>query len=175
MPTRLSRGLRILELLKQGVPVAPSRLSASMTVSRRTIFRDIANLKSLGYQIDFDPDAPGYFLTASETAKRPRNGTSASSADTGETCGTLYDPEEFIDLVMSLTEAIALRRTISIKVLVSSTGFSESSVVQPIELKFGVDGWLLKYRASKSDPLQCVGLEEAKFHFDPPSQSSQDD
>ncbi|KAA1260743.1 HTH domain protein [Rubripirellula obstinata] len=175
MTSRLSRGLRILELLKDGVPIDPSWLSDLMAVSRRTIFRDIASLKSLGYEIHFDPDAPGYYLDKNDPVKIHANGTSPPFVNAGETDVAACDPQKYAGLVSRLSEAIALRRAVSIKVRVSAMLFSESSIVLPIELTFGYSGWRLQYRASQDEPVQSVRLEEAKFHFDPTSQSSQDD
>ncbi|QDS93674.1 HTH domain protein [Roseimaritima multifibrata] len=63
MPSRLERILRILLMLQTRVPYDTIQLSQEMKVHRRTIFRDIAALRDLGVQIDFDIETACYTLS----------------------------------------------------------------------------------------------------------------
>lgn len=59
-PNRILRLLKIVSLLQLGQPVTAGVLSEECGVSRRTIFRDIDNLRSTGLKIFYDADAQCY-------------------------------------------------------------------------------------------------------------------
>jgi hypothetical protein len=54
MRNRFERIIAILKLLSSGVPYNPMQLAQETDVNRRTIFRDISTLKSLGIPLYFD-------------------------------------------------------------------------------------------------------------------------
>lgn len=59
MPTTSARALRILSILSGGAIIASSDLTATLQVAERTIRRDVATLRSLGYEIEATTGAGG--------------------------------------------------------------------------------------------------------------------
>lgn len=59
---RLRRLLRCLDVLQSGRTLSSASLAVECTVSRRTIFRDLAALQAAGVPIVYDNDRQGYYL-----------------------------------------------------------------------------------------------------------------
>jgi len=68
MASRLERVVQVMLLLQSGEQFNAIQLVERMGVHRRTIFRDIATLKSLGVPISYDPATSCYFIATSRTA-----------------------------------------------------------------------------------------------------------
>ena len=68
MTNRLERGLRIVLMLQSGKSYGAIHLANEFSVSRRTIFRDIAILRELGLPIEFDPQDTSYHLSPANVA-----------------------------------------------------------------------------------------------------------
>ena len=68
MNNRLERGLRILILLQSGRVYDAATLAAELNVTRRTIFRDIAQLKTLGVCIEYSQEKANYVVGVSDDA-----------------------------------------------------------------------------------------------------------
>lgn len=62
MTSRLERVIQVLLLLQSGVPYNALQIAERMGVHRRTIFRDVALLRSLGVPISYDMETARYSL-----------------------------------------------------------------------------------------------------------------
>lgn len=62
MANRVERMLRILLVLRSQRPYNAVQISAECDVHRRTVFRDIAALRTLGFALAFDPESACYSL-----------------------------------------------------------------------------------------------------------------
>lgn len=62
MSTQLERVIHLLSLLQSGIPYNAIQLAQELSVHRRTLFRDLAQLKSLGLPLGYDPVTARYWL-----------------------------------------------------------------------------------------------------------------
>ncbi|KAA5538824.1 helix-turn-helix domain-containing protein [Roseiconus nitratireducens] len=62
MRYRLDRALRILNLLQSGRGYDPVGLTVELNVNRRTVYRDIALLREMGINIEFDSQQASYVI-----------------------------------------------------------------------------------------------------------------
>lgn len=76
MTNRLERTIHLLRVLQSGVPYNTAQLSQELGVHRRTVFRDISALRSLGLPIEYDPDTSRYWM--STEMRLPFDGISAN-------------------------------------------------------------------------------------------------
>src|ERR1043165_3378007 len=61
---RITRLLRLLQMLQTGPGKNASSLAKACGVGRRTIFRDLQTLRDADVPLEFDPKAKRYFVTA---------------------------------------------------------------------------------------------------------------
>ncbi|MBI1345152.1 WYL domain-containing protein [bacterium] len=59
---RLRRLLHLVSLLQSGLPLNPDALAERLSISRRTVFRDLQELNSAGLTVLYDDQRQGYFL-----------------------------------------------------------------------------------------------------------------
>jgi predicted DNA-binding transcriptional regulator YafY len=69
MRNRFERVIAILKLLSSGVPYNPMQLAQETGANRRTIFRDISTLKSLGIPLYFDEVQGVYSLGETQSRR----------------------------------------------------------------------------------------------------------
>ena len=157
----------------------PSQLADSMDVTRRTVFRDIAALNDLGYEIQFDPLSQKYFHKppASLDSAPPPPSPSPPSADASSpqvsSCGIFggsVSDGGIPKWVQPLTRAIAEARSITISgkaCSASSEGDQADGprTIFPVELVFLPDGWHLRYRSDTNEELRCLPIAQSRFYF----------
>jgi predicted DNA-binding transcriptional regulator YafY len=64
MSSRLSRCLRIFTLLQSGERCNVDRLATELGVNRRTVFRDLAELRAAGIPICYDGQNRSYWMNS---------------------------------------------------------------------------------------------------------------
>ena len=161
MTNRLERGLEILERLKQGVPLAPTQLAKWMDVSRRTIFRDIAALRQLGFDIQFDTETSCYSYVDPANAD-PKSTTNSNSEQSYRSAFCF--PLDQLMQIDRMTQAINDQE--SITMICRGPEFENSeNLVVPERLSYCSQGWKLTVKCKATGVMRTIPLLDASYEF----------
>jgi predicted DNA-binding transcriptional regulator YafY len=183
MTQRLGRIVRIIVMLQAGVRCNALRIAAEAGVHRRTVFRDFAALRSLGFPVSFDAATGCYFL--------PRGSMPASDKGlaeflslfqddaTGGLAGTVHEEASqaqpnrsdeltqlvwqdllaseklFPELLAPLMSAVQSQHRVMV---VQSRGAANERQItlQVNELTFGQSGWSLHGTGESGEPVHLA-------------------
>lgn len=150
MTTRLERGLQILSILESQGSYNAHQLASKMGVTRRTIFRDIALLRQLGWPVHFDADSSAYTLHSGHSGAGQPTGLSESDRSrkfpSASGAGKVGDQSVRWDITLE-SVAQAVRDCQPLRLNKASADDTAAAVaMRPMELIYTAAGWVVRGR-----------------------------